>query len=139
MRLSHPILASVILAAVVACDAPTAPSFNASIMVAPLVGPIPSPVVARSDDSVRVDWWIGTNEPCYEFGAEATSSRDTLIVTVIANRREGICIQVLAAFSYSITVTGVSPALHALRLVYDRRGPPTFVETALEQPLGGAL
>jgi len=118
-----------------ACDPPTAPPFEASIAAAPLNGPAPEPVVTRLADTVRVSWWIGTNEPCYEFGAAAEASQDTLVVTVVASRLDGFCIQVLAAFAYTVTVTGVGPTLNALRLIYDRHGPPTFVETVLEAAL----
>jgi len=134
----HSSCASTALLALAACAAPTAPTFNASITAVPLIGPAPDPSITRSGSSVRISWWIGTNEPCYEFAATAAASRDTLVVTVAATRREGMCLQVLAAFSYTVTVSGVTPATRALRLVYDRRGPPTYVETALEQSLGGA-
>ena len=122
--------------ALAACGTPTAPRFNTSITTVPVGSALPALSVTRSADTVRVSWWIGTNEPCYDIGASATASRDTLVITVAANRREGFCEQVGAAFGYTVTVTGVRSAQDALRLVYDRHGPPTYVETALEQPLG---
>ena len=121
--------------ALLCCTSPTAPTFTTSITTVPLYSSLPALSVDRSADTLRISWWIGTNEPCYDFAAAAAARHDTLVVTVEANRRDGFCEQVGADFSYTVTVIGVSSAQHALRVMYDRHGPPTYVETALEQPL----
>jgi len=55
------------------------------------------------------------------------------VVTLVATVSGEICIQVVAAFSYAITVSGVRSGLLPVRLVYDRYGLPEYTEIALEQ------
>jgi hypothetical protein len=75
---------------------------------------------------------IDLNEPCYEFAASLGEAADTLVVRLRATRQNRPCHQELARFNYTLTITGLKPGVQPLRLVYDRVGPPTFVEVAFE-------
>jgi hypothetical protein len=89
------------------------------------------PAITTAPDTLRITGGITTNEPCYDFSAAATQ-RDTIFVTLIAQRRTGFCQQVLAAFSYTIIVTGVQPGNFPLRLIHNWRAQYSVLETALD-------
>ena len=75
---------------------------------------------------------IDVNEPCYNFSASLGGARDTLIVWLRADRRDGHCPQELARFKYTLTISGLDVGVQPLRLMYDRRGYPTFTEVAFQ-------
>lgn len=115
------------------CGSPTEPAvLPASVQAVRIYSNPPYPAVTASPGTLQLAGGILLNEPCYEFSVTATL-QDTLVVTVIAQRRTGICQQVLAAFSYTIVVTEVVAGTYPVRLVHDQRGPPSFAETVLEQ------
>lgn len=121
------------LIAVTACDGALEPGGpHVEITVERTGGPDITPQVATEPGLVRITATIGVNEPCYDFSAAAEIEGDTLVATVMASRRDGFCLQVLALFGYELTITEVPRGSYQLRLVYDRQGPPTFVETVLE-------
>jgi len=105
---------------------------TASLLTAPATGP----TVARIGDVVRIHWWIDVGDRCHYFRAQAEASHDTLVATVVAEQRAEACLIEGARYQYTITVTGVSPAVDVLRLVYDWPGSPPYATTALEVPLG---
>lgn len=129
-----------VLSASAACGSPAAPvnppatPLPATVQVARLRGtPSPSLNVRTAPDSVQITGWILMNEPCYDFSATAEQNVDTIVTTLVATRRQQFCQQVLTAFSYTLTVTGVLPGAYQLQLIYDRRGFPTYRKTVLTQ------
>jgi hypothetical protein len=87
--------------------------------------------VATDTGLVRISGAIEMNEPCYDFSGRALTRGDSLVVTLLAVRRSGPCLQFLADFGYTMTVSGVAPGVYLIVLSADRRGPPTFVATLL--------
>jgi len=75
---------------------------------------------------------IDLNEPCYDFAASLDEAADTLVVRLHATRQNRPCPQELARFDYRLIITGLKAGVQPLRLVYDRVGPPTFVEVAFD-------
>jgi hypothetical protein len=75
---------------------------------------------------------IDLNEPCYDFAASLDHAADTLVVRLRATRQNRPCPQELARFDYTLIITGLKSGIQPLRLVYDRVGPPTFVEIAFD-------
>ena len=131
-----PLLPLILCAALSGCDPLIEPQpVPVSLTTARLTGPMLPVVIMAGRDTIRINGSIGVNEPCYDFSASAATQRDTLMVTLFATRRSGFCSQVLAAFSYDLSIGPVSPGASVLRLVYDRRGPPTYRETVLQQDL----
>lgn len=119
----------------ISCTSPTEPvRLPVSLQTARLYsGPLPPVSVSTAHDTVRISGAITMNVPCYAFDATAWWQRDTLLVTLAARGTSDICTQVLAAFSYTITVAGVGAGSLPIRLVYDRYGLPQYLEVALEQ------
>lgn len=117
------------------CRSPTEPvRLPVSLQTTRLYsGPLPPVSVSTAHDTVRIRGAITMNVPCYSFQATAWWERDTLLVTLRARETSEICTQVLAAFSYTITVVGVGAGSVPIRLLYDRYGMPQYVEVALEQ------
>lgn len=93
--------------------------------------PMPLSLVAQAPDLI-VSGTIDVNEPCYDFSASLGAVRDTLIAWLRADRRDGHCPQELARFAYTLTISGLEHGVQPLRVVYDYRGPPTFVQVAFE-------
>jgi hypothetical protein len=93
--------------------------------------PVPLSFIARAPQ-LAIAGTIDVNEPCYDFTASLEGARETLVVRLLAARRENHCPQELARFAYTVTITGLKRGVQPLRIVYDRKGPPTFVEVAFE-------
>jgi hypothetical protein len=93
--------------------------------------PVPLSFVAQAPELI-VSGTIDVNEPCYDFSASLGGVRDTLIAWLRAVRRDGHCPQELARFSYTLTISGLEHGVQPLRVMYDYRGPPTFVQVAFE-------
>jgi hypothetical protein len=93
--------------------------------------PVPLSFIGRAPQ-LTIAGTIDVNEPCYDFSASLEGARDTLVVRLHANRREGHCQQELARFAYRLTISGLKGGVQPLRVVYDHTGPPTFVEVAFE-------
>lgn len=126
---------ALVVGALAGCSSPTEPvHLPVSLQVTRLYsGPLPPVSVSTARDSVRISGTITMNVPCYSFDATAWWQQDTLLVTLRAREASALCIQVLAAFSYTITVVGVRRGLVPIRLLHDRYGMPQYVEVALEQ------
>ena len=122
-----------LLGAIVACSSVTDPhALPATVETTRIFTLLPPPAVTAVPDTLRITGAIGLNEPCYRFSASAFQ-RDTVVVILIAQRRPGICTQNLAAFSYTITVTGAQPGTFPFRLIHELRAEFSVQETALEQ------
>ena len=93
--------------------------------------PVPPSFRAQASQLI-IAGTIDLNEPCYEFAGSLRESRDTLEVRLRASRQNRPCPQELARFSYTLTIVDLKPGVQPLRLVYDRMGPPTFVEVVFE-------
>ena len=94
---------------------------------------LPSPPVFRAAaPQLVIQGTIDLNEPCYEFAGSLDEAGDTLVALLHATRQSGPCPQEPARFDYTLTIIGLEPGVQPLRLVYDRVGPPTFVEVAFE-------
>ncbi len=115
---------ALVSACLAGCAAPTAPSYQTSVEVAPLSGAQPSLAIARTADTLGISWWIQTPYPCYDFLATAAPQVDTLVATVEATAQDLPCAAVTAAFSYRLTVVHLPNGLHQLRLVHHYRGWP---------------
>lgn len=129
MRYSATVLALLIMA----CDG-TGPSDLAITVGATRTfgGPLP-PSFRVEGTQLIIAGTIDVNEPCYDFaGSLEEGAADTLVVRLRATRQNRPCPQVLARFNYTLTVLGLKAGVQALQLVYDRVGPPTFVEVAFE-------
>ena len=129
MRL--PMLVLVVLAA--GCDDGTAPSRpTTELTIAPTPGlPMPLTFIGRAPE-LTISGTIDVNEPCYDFSASLGEARNTLVVRLRADRGDGYCPQEPARFAYTLTISGLERGVQPLRVVYDYRGPPTFVQLAFE-------
>ena len=135
-RRAAALASALVVATLAGCRSPTEPPvlLPVSLQVTRLYsGPLPPVSVSTARDSVRISGTITMHVPCYSFGAKAWWQQDTLLVTLRARGTSEICTQVLAAFSYAITVVGVRGGLVPIRLLYDRYGMPQYVEVAFEQ------
>jgi hypothetical protein len=93
--------------------------------------PVPLSFVSRAP-RLTLAGTIDVNEPCYDFDASLTTLRDMLVVRLRAERRPTPCTLDPARYSYTLTIDGLEPGTQALRVVYDRRGPPTYTEVAFD-------
>jgi hypothetical protein len=117
---------------VLACDG-SGPSEPTIAVSAKRTWGLPAPPTFRAQaPQLIIAGTIDLNEPCYEFAGSVDEARDTVVVRLHARRRNQHCPQELARFNYTLTIVGLEPGVQPLRLVYDRVGPPTFVEVAFE-------
>ena len=93
--------------------------------------PVPLSFVSQASQ-LTLAGTIDVNEPCYDFNGSLVTLRDTLVVRLHADRREGHCMQELARYSYTLTISGLRAGPQPLRLLYDYKGNPTFVAVAFE-------
>ena len=93
--------------------------------------PMPLTIVGDSRE-LTISGTIDVNDPCYDFRPFFGQAHDTLVVWIEADRRESHCPQELARFAYTYTISGLARGVQPLRVVYERLGPPTFVEVAFE-------
>ena len=117
------------------CSSPTGPiQLPVSLQTTRIYGSVLPPVlITTAPDTVRITGAIIMHVPCYSFAAAASWRGDTLLVTLAARVKDKICLQVVAAFSYVLTVTSVRSGPVPVRLVYDRYGVPKYLEVAAEQ------
>jgi hypothetical protein len=115
------------------CDGGSGPSrLTVELSTTPTQGlPVPLSFNARAPQ-LTIAGTIDVNEPCYDFGASLETVRDTLLVRLRAERRDTPCIQEGARFAYTLTISGLERGVQPLRVLYDYRGPPTFVQVAFE-------
>jgi hypothetical protein len=118
----------------VGCTASTAPdSLPTSLQVERIWGPIPPLVITVSADTLRIQWWILMNEPCYDFTADALIvPADSLAVILTATRRPGFCQQLETGFAYALAVSRVPSGQVPVRLIYARYGFPSYRELVLD-------
>jgi hypothetical protein len=123
------------LGATAGCSTPTQPiQLPVSLQTTRIYGSVLPPVsITTAPDTVRITGAIIMNVPCYSFAAAASWRGDTLLVTLAARGKGEACLQVVAAFSYVLTVTSVPSGPVPVRLVYDRYGVPQYLEVAAEQ------
>ena len=93
--------------------------------------PLPPAFLAEAPQ-LTITGTIQLDVPCYDFGGALEQSADTLVVRLRATRQPGTCPQEQARFNYRLLVTGLSPGVQPLRLMYDRVGPPTASQVAFE-------
>jgi len=93
-------------------------------------GPFPDLVLTASQDTLFVNWWIGTGSPCYSFTASGRATADTLIATVVATRVPVGCTAAIAGFAYTLTIPGIPEGTTTLELVHEFRGGPDSTATA---------
>jgi len=116
------------------CTVSTGPErLPTSLHTEPIRGAVPPLVITTSADTVRIQWWILMNEPCYDFTADALMvPADSLAVILTAVRRPQFCPQVLTGFAYDLAVSRVPSGQVPVRLIYARYGPPTYREMVLD-------
>lgn len=77
-----------------------------------------APTLARvGSGTIEVTGAVATPTPCYTIGAELAAGERTLTLTLVASARDAACVQVLAAFEYSATVSGLEPGTYAMVVV----------------------
>jgi hypothetical protein len=85
---------------------------------------------------VKVEGSVTTPTPCYDLAGEASREGRTVTLTVEARRKEGGCIQMIAAFGYQAAVRGLPAGSYALvvRHAYPGVGweGATVLETEIE-------
>ena len=88
---------------------------------------------AGGEGRVEVEGAVTTPTPCYTLAGEARRDGQTVTLTLQAERKEGGCIQVIAAFGYEATVRGLPPGRYTLRVLHAYPGTGWERRTALEQ------
>ena len=124
MRYCATVLASLILA----CDGSEPNELGMDVNATRTFGNPQPPSFLAEAPQLTITGTIDLNEPCYDFDGSLEEVGDTLVVRLRATRQSRPCPQELALFNYTLTITGLKPGVQPLRLVYDRVGPPTFVE-----------
>ncbi len=81
---------------------------------------------------VAVDGAVTTPTPCYDLVGEASREGRTVTLTVEARRKEGGCIQMIAAFGYRAAVHGLPAGSYTLRVLHAYPGIGWEGRTALE-------
>jgi len=81
---------------------------------------------------VAVEGAVTTPTPCYDLVGEASREGRTVTLTVEARRKEGGCIQMIAAFGYRATVRGLPAGSYTLRVLHAYPGIGWEGKTALE-------
>jgi hypothetical protein len=127
---------ALVLALVVGCSGATSPAqLPTSLHTAQISGATPPLVITTSPNTLRIQWWIRVNEPCYEFSASAQAPGDSLVVTLTAMRGTGFCDQLPTGYAYDLAISRVRSGQVSLSLIYDRHGPPTYRETVIDTTL----
>lgn len=81
---------------------------------------------------LSVDGVMTTPTPCYDLVGEARREGRAVTLTVEARRKEGGCIQVIAAFGYQADVRGLPAGSYTLRVRHGYPGTGWDGRTALE-------
>ena len=61
---------------------------------------------------------ISTPNPCYQIVADLVEDADSVTVRLIASRQGGMCIQVLAAFTYEARISDLDAGTSSIVVVY---------------------
>jgi hypothetical protein len=79
-----------------------------------------APSVARvASDTVQLAGTISTPNPCYEVTGTLSSDNRQLTLSVVATSKGGFCIQMLAAFDYTATITDIESGSYTISVVHD--------------------
>ena len=81
---------------------------------------------------VAVEGAVTTPTPCYDLVGAASRDGRTVTLTIEARRKEGGCIQMIAAFSYQAAVRGLPAGSYALRVLHAYPDVGWEGKTALE-------
>lgn len=81
---------------------------------------------------VAVEGSVTTPTPCYDLVGDASREGSTVTLTVEARRKEGGCIQMIAAFGYDATIRGLPAGSYTLRVLHAYPGAGWEGQTALE-------
>ncbi|MFP3947902.1 MAG: hypothetical protein ACLFWG_04160 [Longimicrobiales bacterium] len=84
--------------------------------------PIPDLGATGGDGEIRFQGAVGTPVPCYDVEGEVALQENTVILEVVATRREMVCIQVLATFGYDGIVTDVDPGFYQVEIAHVQGG-----------------
>ena len=79
-------------------------------------------VTATTSESAVVTGVISTPNPCYTFDAGIAVADETLVMTITANSRGGMCAAVVGSFTYRATIGGLSPGSFPVRIVHTYPG-----------------
>ena len=113
---------------ILACNGSGPNELGMDVNVTPNFGNPQPPSFRAEATQLTIAGTIDLNESCYDFTGSLEEVADTLVVRLRATRQSRPCPQEGARFNYTLTITGLKPGVQPLRLVYDRVGPPTFVE-----------
>jgi hypothetical protein len=83
-------------------------------------------------DRIKVEGAMTTPTPCYDLVGQLRRDGAALTLTVEARRKEGGCIQVIAAFGYDAAVRGLPPGRYTLRVLHAYPGTGWEGKTAAE-------
>lgn len=98
-----------------ASDAAEGPSLEFSVLGQAEPARERAPTIARvSPGSVQVTGAIGTPTPCYTIDAGLDAKERALTLTLTASARDGACIQILAAFEYRATISGLESGSYTI-------------------------
>jgi len=79
-----------------------------------------APSVARvASDTVQLSGTISTPNPCYEIKGALSAENSQLTLSVVATSKGGFCIQMLAAFEYTATITDIPAGSYTISVVHD--------------------
>jgi hypothetical protein len=79
-----------------------------------------APSVARvASDTVQLAGTISTPNPCYEVKGTLSSDSRQLTLSIVATSKGGFCIQMLAAFEYTATITDIASGSYTISVVHD--------------------
>jgi len=131
----HPFVALKLLGllGLVACGSSTEPAIlPASVSTTEISSQLPPSRLSLLTDTIRLTGGIEVNERCYAFSANALMSGQ-IVVTLIAQRRTGHCLQQVVRYAYDIRIAGVPAGSYRLRLDHSFRANFSVTETILEQ------
>ena len=83
-------------------------------------------------DRIKVEGAMTTPTPCYDLVGQLRREGAALTLTVEARRKEGGCIQMIAAFGYDAAVRGLPPGRYTLRVLHAYPGTGWEGKTAAE-------
>lgn len=81
---------------------------------------------------LSVEGAMTTPTPCYDLVGDARREGRTVTLTIEARRKEGGCIQMIAAFGYQAAVRGLPAGSYTLRVRHGYPGTGWEGSTALE-------
>ncbi len=84
------------------------------------------------DGRIAVEGAVTTPTPCYDLAGAASREGRTVTLTVEARRKEGGCIQMIAAFGYRAAIRGLPAGSYTLRVLHAYPGVGWEGQTALE-------